>query len=253
MKNIQTGVLSSAASGAAEPRRRGAQAFTLLEILLGVSIFAVVLIAINTVFFSAMRLQQRTTAAMDENQQIEQALAIMRCDLRGTLPPAGKLASSFKNGLVGSGTFQSSGLEFFTTTGILTGDEPWSEVQKVVYQLMDPLDRSRSRGRDLVRSVTRNLLSTAVEYPEEQRLAENIESMEFLCHDGVNWRGQWDTSLGDTNLPSAVKVRILMAREQSGDILRRQPLEMVVALTVQTRTNATTEASSETGSGGGGM
>lgn len=253
MKSIQTCVFAAAASGAIVPRRRGAQAFTLLEILLGVSIFAVVLIAINTVFFSALRLQQRTTAAMDENQQIERALAIMRCDLRGTLPPVGKLATSFKNGLVGSGTFQSSGLEFFTTTGILTEDEPWGEVQKVVYQLMDPLDRSRSRGRDLVRSVTRNLLSTAFEYPEEQRLAENIETMEFLCHDGVSWRSQWDTSLGDTNLPSAVKVRILPFREQAGDILRRQPLEMVVALTVQTRTNVTDQSSADAETGGGGM
>jgi len=221
------------------PRRthRDRRAFTLIEVLLAVAIFAIVLVAINTVFYSALRLRQRTAAALGESLPVQQALAILRRDLRGALPPVGVLASSFRNGLVGSGTVQSSGLEFFTTTGTLTDTAPWSEVQKVTYQLTDSLDRSRSRGKDLVRSVTRNLLTTAPEELDEQRLAGNVESLEFWCFNGTDWRNAWDTTLGDTNLPVAVKVRLLLATDNPGDIRNRQPLEMLVPLTIQARTN----------------
>ncbi len=218
-------------------RSRRGRAFTLIEVLLAVSIFAIVLVAINTVFYSALRLRQRTAETLSESLPVQQVLAIMRRDLRGTLPPVGILASSFKDGLVGSGTVQSSGLEFFTTTGVLTDDAPWGDVQKVTYQLTDSLDRSRARGKDLIRSVTRNLLTTALEEPEGQRLAGNVESLEFWCFNGTDWRNTWDTTMGDTNLPVAVKVRLLLATDNPGDILNRRPLEMLVPFTIQARTN----------------
>jgi type II secretion system protein J len=218
--------------------RAAARGFTLLELVIAVGIFAIVLIAINTVFFSALRLRQRTTAVLDEALPVTQALALLRRDLRGALPPVGVLASAFKDGLVGSGTVQSSGLEFFTTTGRLSEDAPWGEVQRVTYQLIDPLDRSHSRGKDLLRSVNRNLLATGPEELEEQRLAGNIERLEFLCFNGTDWRSTWDTTLGDTNLPTAVKVRLLLAEENADNNNRnRQPLELLVPLTIQTLTN----------------
>ena len=231
---------SDLASAPPVPTRTGNQrAFTFIEVLLATAIFAIVLISINTVFYSALRLRQRTAATLSESLPVQQALAIMRRDLRGTLPPVGILASSFKDGLVGSGTVQSSGLEFFTTTGTITDDAPWGAVQKVTYQLTEARDRNRARGKDLVRSVTRNLLTTALEEVEEQRLAGNIESLEFWCYNGNDWRTDWDTTVNDTNLPVAVKVRMFLASDNSSSILSRQPLELLVPLTIQARTNQT--------------
>lgn len=234
---------------ATAPARNGAGAFTLLEVLLAVGIFAIILLAINTVFYSALKLRQRTNEALSESLPIHQALTIMRRDLRGAMQPVGVLASSFKDGLVGIGTVQSSGLEFFTTTGTLNDYEPWGDVQKVTYQLTESLDRSRARGKDLIRSVTRNLLNTGIEEPVEQRLAGNVETMEFWCYNGTDWRNTWDSANGDTNLPVAVKVLLYMAADYSADIRNRQPLELLVPLTTQARTNQTSSSSS----GGGGQ
>ena len=67
----------------------------------------------------------------------------------------------------------------------------------------------------------------------------NIQSLQVACFDGTDWRDTWDSSLGDTNLPVAVRVRIQLATDNVGDARDRQPIEMIVPLTTQSRTNAT--------------
>ncbi len=229
-------------------------AFTLIELLLAVAIFAIVLAAINTAFYSALRLQRRTCEALDASHALNQALDVMRHDLLGTVPPAGLLSGDFKIGLVGTvaGAAQAPGIEFYTTTGILRDEEPWGEIQKVIYQLRAPLQRTGSTGKDLVRSVTRNLLATTVEEPEEQRLLQNVESLEFLGYTGMDWRNTWDTTLTDTNAPSAVRVRIQLASDNVTPGFNRQPLEMLVPLDAVMLTNAPSVSSSSGSSTSGG-
>src|SRR5258708_6890088 len=70
-------------------------------------------------------------------------------------------------------------------------------------------------GKDLVRTINRNPLGTAGLNPEEHRLLGHVESLEFAGYDGANWRESWDTSLSDTNLPSALRVRIQLAGDSS--------------------------------------
>jgi type II secretion system protein J len=219
-----------------QPNRESA--FTLIEILLAVGIFSIVLFAINTVFFSALRLRAATTRLVDEAAPRQQALAVMRRDLQGALPPGGPLTGDFKSssGGMGLGMAQYGGLEFATSTGILKADVPWGDVQRVSYQLRDAGNRATG-GKDLYRSVTRNLLSTMVPETDDRWLMGEVETLEFLFYDGANWRNSWDTSLGDTNLPSAVRVRIQLADPSGVSAPNRRPLEMVVPLTVQSATN----------------
>ena len=80
-------------------RRRG---FTLIEVLLATAIFSIVLVAINVVFFAALHLRQRTTAAVDGALPLNQALAILRKDLQNTVAPSGTLSGQFRYGLTGS-------------------------------------------------------------------------------------------------------------------------------------------------------
>ena len=216
-----------------------------MEVMLALVVSAIVLAGIGSVFYSAIRLRDRTAAMLDESAPLHQALTFLRRDLQGALPPGGSytLAGDFKSEQLSGGIGQSFRLQFFTSTGVINDNVTWGEVQEVAYELRDPLTRTGTTGRELFRSINRNLLSTAIQEPQEQFLLANVQSLEIACYDGYDWRESWDTSLGDTNLPSAIRVRIQLASDSAADLRNQQPFEMIVPLIVQSRTNQVQTAS----------
>jgi type II secretion system protein J len=226
-------------ASAAPSRRR---AFTLIEILLAVGIFAIVLLAMNTVFFSALRLERATSRAVDERLPLNQAFASLRRDLLSAVPPLTNSVLLPRNFISGGSSGMSSGqagsLEFYTATGSISDDAPWGDVQKVRYELVASTDPANNRGQDLVRVVTRNILATTTADEEEQFLVANIESLEFQCYDGSGWRSTWDSSAANAGLPQAVRVRLQLAPENPGGRISREPLELLVPIATQTLTNS---------------
>jgi hypothetical protein len=127
---------------------------------LAVTIFAIVLFAINTVFYSALRLERATNRSLDARVTLNQALAVLRRDLQGAVQPNsnGVFICDFKSGsAVGSsmGATKNSSIEFCTTSGVIKDELPWGDLQ-VRYELAEPADRT-IRGLDLVRG-TRNFM-----------------------------------------------------------------------------------------------
>ena len=222
------------------------KAFTLIEMLLAVAICAIVLVAINGVFATAVRLRDRTSEAVADSLPINRAVDTLYRDLKGAIGPGGFLAGDFRCGVqaVGatmglSGEAGSAGLDFFTTTGVLGDKAPWGDLQEVVYELKAPADRNQP-GMELVRCVNRNLLATTTQTPEIQRLLGKVETLQFECYDGTQWRNTWDTTAGDTNLPTAVRVRLQLVAETGQANQGQQPIEVLVPLISQMRTNAPT-------------
>jgi len=221
--------------------RPSVRAFTLVEMILAIGIAAIVLVAINAVFFSALHLREVTQAAVDEATPVSQALTVLRRDLQCVVPPEpnGILTGDFKAGAVTSiGMSLPVAVEMFTATGTLYDNEPWGDIQRVTYELKDPADHT-APGKDLIRSVTRNLLSTAALDVQDQWLMGGIESIRFSCFDGTQWLDAWDTTdvtSANTNLPVAVRVLIQMAGN-NGRTTRPLPLEILVPIDSQSRTN----------------
>ncbi|HTL59055.1 MAG TPA: type II secretion system protein GspJ [Candidatus Limnocylindrales bacterium] len=229
--------------------------FTLIEVILAIGIFAIVLVAMNTAFFAALRLRQKTSDAVESSRPLTHGLALLRHDLQNAVAPGGVLKGDFRSGGAGGGPgsrsssttgkgavvntlgSQNPGLDFFTSTGALSDDSPWGDIQEVNYQLMDPLDPARSYGKDLVRTINRNLLATATQATEVQRLAGNIENLDFSYFDGTQWRDTWDTTAGDTGLPRAVRVSVQLASSEGPSRGITQPLQMVVLLDSMSVTN----------------
>src|SRR5207248_1409247 len=140
--------------------------FTLLELLIAMGIFAVVLTAINGVFFGAMRLQRASARTVEEAVPLQQALAILKRDLQGIVAPGGTMAGPLQpssasiasasmlpqGGAAGNGMGQQGSTIFYTCTGALDETSPFGDIQKVAYYLKAPETRT-SPGKDLVRVV----------------------------------------------------------------------------------------------------
>jgi hypothetical protein len=137
-----------------------------------------------------------------------------------------------------SGEAGSAGLDFFTSTSAISDKAPWGDLQEVFYELKAPADRNQP-GMDLVRCVDHNILATTTQAPEIQWLMGNVQTLQFDCYDGTQWQTTWDTSAGNTNLPVAVRIRIQLAAKHGEGTGNQQPLEAIVPLVTQTRTNAT--------------
>jgi len=162
-------------------------------------------------------------------------LNIARYDFGVTLGTDGYIY--VMGGVTSAGIGQPVDLELYSTTGGFRENEPWGEVQKVAYQLRLPEDRL-APGKDLVRCVTRNLLAIMTPQPEDQLMMGGVDSIEFSCFDGASWNNSWDSTL-TTNLPTAVRVRILLANPVSSTGTPR-PCEILVPIVSQTRTNQNT-------------
>jgi type II secretion system protein J len=241
----QSNKVCCASSRVTHHASRARHAFTLIEVMLALAISAIVLAGIGGVFYSAVRLRERTMAMIEEATPLQQAFNFIRHDLQGAVPPGGgnlPLAGDFKLTALGSGLGQNGHIEFFTTSGAINDNTTWSDIQFISYELRDSTDRTKNNsGKDLIRSVNRNVLATAMQDPQDQPLLSNVQSLELSCFDGINWRDSWDTSLGDTNLPYAVRVRIQLAGDNNSRA--QQPFEIVVPVVSQSRTNVTASTS----------
>jgi prepilin-type N-terminal cleavage/methylation domain-containing protein len=215
-------------------------AFTLIELLLAVSIMSIILVSINGVFFTALHLRDTAVNSLEASLPIEQGLDVIQRDLSNLV------CSTNTNGVF-FGPLQTInmtnalpnqvGPDFYTSGGELDGMMPWSCGQKIDYVLTAPTNGVRGPGLDLIRAVTRNLLpiSQPAQPDEQHTILSGVESLLFLYYDGTQWDQTWDTTQ-QTNLPLAIKVQIKMA-QAPGFRGQNQPLELVVPVDVLLSTN----------------
>lgn len=224
-------------------------AFTLIEVLLALMICAIVLVVISSVFAGALHLQQQASESVDHTLPIERAMNLLRRDLKNAIAPGSVLAGPLQSGSLEGGVDASDGIQIYTTTGLLSPNEPWGDIQKVTYGLQDSTD-GNSTGKQLVRSVTRNLLSTGMEDEDDQFLADGVQSLTFSYFDGTDWLDTWDDTV-ETNLPMAVRVSIQLASKDPNQT-PPAPMQLLVPLMTQTFTNDFGSTNSDTTGGSGG-
>jgi prepilin-type N-terminal cleavage/methylation domain-containing protein len=224
------------------PALNHAKAFTLIEVLLAVSVFAIVLGAINSVFFGALRLRNKTTEAFETALPLQYALNTIQRDLEGLMLPGGQFAGSFSTSLEGlsnNAAFLGERLtpDIYTSSGAVGESGRWADIQKVAYFLALPTNTTATldTGKELIRQVTSNLLPVNVEEIEVQFLMGGVHEIALQYYDGLNWADTW----ADTNLPSAIKVQITLAKDFKGSTKTQTPIELVVPVLVQASTNST--------------
>lgn len=222
-------------------------AFTLMEVLLAVAVAAIILLAINGVFFGALRLRNRATEAIERALPLERALAFLQRDLANLVPPGGTLSGNLQTlGSTNALVPDQVGPEFYTASATLDDVLPWAEVQKVAYLLVTPTNRTDT-GLDLFRATTRNLLPPLYEEPVREWLLSGVERLEFQFHDGTQWVDDWDSTVDSPPLPRAIKVELQLAAKDPRDE-PPLPIELVVPLLVDGGTNDTSSSTSSQGS-----
>jgi len=220
---------------------RGGRGFTLIEMILAVGITAIVLLAVSAILFTALHLRNTTQALVDNEQPLDQTGTLLRRDLQCIMSPTtnGVFTGDFKVGNITSpGIGQPVQMELYTATGALSENEPWGDVQKVTYELRTPVDPTQP-GKDLIRSVTRNILATAAVDVDDQWLMSGVDTLHITCYDGNQWQETWDTTdptSANTNLPLAVKIEIQLTGANNGNG-RPLPVEFLVPIDSQSRTN----------------
>jgi type II secretion system protein J len=229
-------------------------AFTLLEILIAVAAFAVVLAAINTVFYSALRLRNSTSEAIEKALPMEHALGVIKRDLANLVLPGGLMSGTFSTTSTSNSLAGQSSPNFYTASGVVDETSPFAEVQRVSYLLVAATNRAGAKA--LIRSVSRNLLPSLQEEYEAEWLMTGVQTLTFLYHDGTQWRDSWDSTIENTStglsnsLPAAVKVQVRLLSEKSTGSRSRSrelPIELVVPIVVQQRTNQTQQVAAAGG------
>ncbi len=232
---------------------RRARAFTLIEVLIAIAAFAIILSTIGGVFYTGLRLRNKAAAATEKSLPLQQALAVIKRDLAGIVPPGTNLfgqlqstptASSLQNGQqnpalnMGSASTQISP-DFYTLTGYLDDSTPWPQLQKVSYRLAE--SENRNAGKNLIRAVTRNLLPVLTEdTPAEQLLLSGVSDVMFFYFDGTEWIDTWDSTTAQPSLPHAIKVQLQLAADESGQTF--PPVELVVPVMVEASTNSSSSS-----------
>ena len=217
--------------------------------ILAIGVASIVLIAVNAVFFTSLRLRDDTADIVDAATPVDAAVTFLKRDLQCLVTPTNGTAKVLSGGFRIGNNINSVGIgdpvavEMFTASGALSDSQPWGDIQRVTYELKTPTSQS-AIGRDLYRSITRNLLPLSTPEITDQLMLNGVTGVKFSCYNGSQWVDVWDTTdpmAVYTNLPSAVRVTIQMS-----DNVNSQPVEIVVPIDSQSPTNAVLASASTT-------
>ncbi|MCB1127779.1 MAG: prepilin-type N-terminal cleavage/methylation domain-containing protein, partial [Verrucomicrobiae bacterium] len=189
---------SSALVAGPGPASRGGRSpgagFTLIEILVATLAFSVLLVALHSVFFSALEMRREGELRIQEVQAAQQVAQLIERDLRNGVLTGGALGESLLGETETEGRGRADRIELITSTGTITDDQPYGDLQRVESYLTRDSRWTNTAGMALARGVTRNLLADVEEEPEPQILLRDVESFEISYYDGSSWADSWDTT-----------------------------------------------------------
>jgi hypothetical protein len=189
-----------------------------MELILAMAMVTMLTISLYASLNAVFKAKRAAERAVKPTRAVSVAMELMSRDIEAALPdrvsPANALATAtalVPTSLYGPfygvsdsmGTGRADSLELHT----IGSDGPWearalSEGVRFV-QLSVSTDVNPPV---LVRRVTRNLLSSVQEEPEEEILCRNVRSFTLAYFDGTTWYDEWDSSQFEGQIPTAVQV-----------------------------------------------
>jgi type II secretion system protein J len=188
------------------------RAFTLLELLVAMTLMVVTAACLYTALYTGFKAERSASSAVEPTALAINAIELMKQDIYGVLPVGGTLAGAFlgtdAKGLDGADT---DSLEFYTTHIYADDDQPVGGLGKIELALEQDTDANTVHDRQsyrLIRKVTTNLLSPKTIEPQEQVLCRNVRSLNLRYYNGDGWLDAWDSTADANSLPLAVEIDI---------------------------------------------
>lgn len=238
-------------------RRRHLRAFSLMELILAMSMMAMLAMSLYASMHSAIRAKRTAVAAVAPMRAATIAMDMICRDLESVPAPTGLLAGPFLATRQTSGTGEAAYLQFYCYGS--DGNDPRAPVRDGV-RMVELMLRSDLTPPVLERRITRNLLASTQEQPEEEILCRGVRSFAVQYSDGDYWQTEWDsTTVGDV-LPMAVQILLEMEPPagsapdaQPVRIMRVIPLACAKPIDLTGEDGSTGDTSGSTGGTGGGQ
>jgi type II secretion system protein J len=233
---------------------RWSRGFTLLEVLVATAIFVVLVGALYSLLYGALRLREKAYEVTEAGLPKDYVALLIKRDLANIAAPVALLAGPMIGEKDEQGEQRLDRLELHTTSGIVNDTDPWGDVQKVEYYIAQAREYGESEGNELVRAVTRNLLASTMEEPEEEWLLSGVQSLEFAYYDGEYWQDVWDSTTQENETPLAVRMHMEFVPPEEGERERR-PIDLICEIVTKAVTEEEQgdgEASLGTGGSGTG-
>lgn len=210
--------------------RRPRLAFTLLELLVALSLVALVSIMIFGSLRVAFLQRDAAEAAVEPSRTADLAFELIRKDFENARPVSTAVGNALAAGFTGqhvvNGNDSADYVMMFTTA---PGPQHYSgdgDVRRVEYIIPDEL---RDGQKVLIRRVLGNLTANPLPQGDDEILIRDIKSFELVYYDGANEPQYfWDTSSNSSvptqvnTLPVMVQVTIAIDRPigKNGDMKR---------------------------------
>jgi type II secretory pathway pseudopilin PulG len=206
---------------ASQFRSKRLAAFTLLELILAMTMVSMLSISLYAAMSTAYKAKASAERAIKPARAVSIAMDVIVADLEGTVVPNPNsttaaqdpsqqvgttipwfLAGTFYGMHQSGGTGEADWVEFHTLGSDGIPDVPMTEgIRKVAYRV----DNDDNGVQCLIRDVTHNLLTDQQTTPESEVLVRNVRSFKVTYYDGTDWYEDWDsTQLVDTSTPTAL-------------------------------------------------
>ncbi len=234
------------------------RAFTLLELLIALTISAIVAMSLFASLHAAFKARERGMANLAPVASMELAMEMIKGDLQAALPeaPSTSTTSGLSGGistqsntatpLIGpfegqQGGGQSGGdaLYFYSTGYSPPHPSGVGEVKQIGLMM-----EQKNNVMCLVRQVWGNLLSPQVQtlQPDEEVICRYVQNFALQYYDGTQWVTSWDSTQYNNSLPVAVMID--MDYQPPG---MQQPVHLhrVVALSCLTPPTSTSQTQTQ--------
>lgn len=191
-----------------------ARGFTLLEILVSITLMGIISLTLAASLSVAFRARETGERIVQTSREAQIAFEAIRTDLQCAVPPnRGRFAGGFN----GVQNFDQTGMETDDLTFYTTAPSPFhsdggnGEFKRCELTAYMPDDGSIT-DHMLVHRMKNNLTSPEdlPQDTDEEILCRHVRGLIIQYFDGTDWQPSWDSSQNNNSLPVAIQVQLTL-------------------------------------------